>query len=429
MTPRLRKQPKSATSKKLSATVITHPTTSTNTNTDMNNTTSNTSDLVPVTSGPCKLPSHFAQLLRGNGPGNSGHRPLFKGNHELYYLFSVKLMNWIMIHDLEDFLKDDSDIDPVKNLCLFVLIIGCLDGDPLTLVSATAKGDGKRAFELLDEKYLGNFNARKCKHLNEVISLAQQVNEGVPRYISRVDVMIQKGAQFAIFNDTSYYVIRTLQGLLPRYEMFKTTINSNLVLPDWDEFKVRIQNHDQLHSAPKVTQNTSVMQVVASTSNQTDNVPHITKKKKVNFKKFVNKSAPKCDHCYGSDHNSANCNSVKFCNNCNNGSHNTNNCKRIRTQRGRGGRGGAPAGGFTSRGGGRGHHRGWSNARGNNNSGRGGGGGAWHHRGGGGGRGQGFMQGPVHPTQFGNNHNNGYYQNNGNYANFCSPMEEGNQFT
>ena len=89
-----------------------------------------------------------------------------------------------MIHDLEDFLNDDSDIDPVKNLCLFVLIIGCLDGDPLQLVSTTAKEDGKRAYQLLDEKYLGKFNARKCKHLNEVISLAQQqtkVSQGISR--------------------------------------------------------------------------------------------------------------------------------------------------------------------------------------------------------------------------------------------------------
>ena len=152
MSPHTRKSTKSAKQKLSANTVISHPATSTNIDTNMNISAPVNSDLIPAIRNP-KLPAIFAQLLRGHGASNSGHKPLFKGNHDVYYLFSVKLNNWIMIHDLEDFLNDDSDDDPVKNLCLFVLIIGCLDGDPLHLVSITAKGDGKRAIQLLDEKY------------------------------------------------------------------------------------------------------------------------------------------------------------------------------------------------------------------------------------------------------------------------------------
>ena len=417
-------------------TIISHPVISTNN--DNNASTSQDPDPVPVIINPPRIPAHFASLLRGHGSvGNSGYRPLFKGNHEVYHLFSVKLNNWIMIHDLEDFLNDESDDDQIKNLCLFVLIIGCLDGDPLHLVSTTAKGDGKSAYKLLNEKYLGNFNARKCKHLNEVSSLQQFSNEGVPSYISRVDVMITKGKQFGVFNDTSYYVIRTLQGLLPKFEMFKTVINSNLEIPEWSDFKVRIQNHDQLHSAPKINQNASVMNIVANN----DSVPQINKKRKVNFKKFINKSVSKCDNCYATDHTTGNCNSVMFCTNCNNASHYTQNCRRLKigTQRGRGGGGGATGGygrGGHQRGGGRGRPRyphggrGSSNARGGGYGSRGGSTGV-QHRGGGGGGGRGHMHGPpTHSSQFHNQQYQGQqqYQNTGNYANYCNPMEW-NQFT
>ena len=58
------KSSKSATPRKISATtVITHPTTSTNIDTNMDSSTSDNSDLIPAISRPPKLPAHFAQLL------------------------------------------------------------------------------------------------------------------------------------------------------------------------------------------------------------------------------------------------------------------------------------------------------------------------------------------------------------------------------
>ena len=71
-------------------TIISHPVISTNN--DNNASKSLDPDPVPVIINPPRIPAHFASLLRGNGQaGNSGHRPLFKGNHEVYHLFSVKL--------------------------------------------------------------------------------------------------------------------------------------------------------------------------------------------------------------------------------------------------------------------------------------------------------------------------------------------------
>ena len=212
-----------------------------------------------------------------------------------------------MIHELDDFLDNEEDDDSVKNLCLFVLIIGCLDGDPLHLVSTTAKGNGKLAYKLLEQKYMGTYNARKCRSLNELILLKQLPNEDIPTYISRMDIMIQNLDQFSVFNDTSYYVMQTLQGLLPKYEMFKTCINSTKDIPSWSEFKIRIQNYDQLANTPTPTQNTNttVMNVAATTAP----VPQILKKRKVNFKKHLKKTThvpntatKHCTYCNKSNH-------------------------------------------------------------------------------------------------------------------------------
>ena len=279
----------------------TQPSTSQNTATELDNINQNTSL-------PGRLPAHFASLLKGTGTSTGlAHKPLFKGASDTFYLFQIKLRNWIMIHDLEDFLDDDDDDDSVKNLCLFVLIIGCLDGDPLHLVSTTAKGNGKLAYTILEQKYMGTYNARKSRSLNEVIRLKQLPNEDIPTYISRMDIMVQNLQQFSIFNDTSYYVMQTLQGLLPKYEMFKTCINSTKDLPTWSEFKIRIQNYDQLTTTPAITQNTNatVMNVAAGTTP----VPQILKKRKVNFKKHLKKnthmqntSIKHCTYCNKSNH-------------------------------------------------------------------------------------------------------------------------------
>ena len=318
-----------STNKKIS-TVITHNTSETNMSLDQQaqssqtgNTSSNTSHI--------SLPAHFANKLIGNGSSaGKWDGPKFKGNRELYPMFELKLKNYIALYDLETFLESD-DVDNTKNLCLYHLIAQCLDDSPLHLVITQAKFDGRKAFKLLGEKYLGNFLARKIKALNELGALKQQPNESLTAYISRADALFLKLELFGVFNDSTFYVIKTLQGLLPKFDMFKAIINSDSKVPDWHDFKVRIQNHDQLQNATPETQETSIMHVA------TLNSPQINKKKKQSFNKFVKKPKSKCENCFSAEHNTNNCNSIKYCQQCQKSNHNTEDCRYI--SRGPGGRG------------------------------------------------------------------------------------------
>ena len=318
-----------------------------------NNTMSNTNTTT-------SLPEHFAAYLRGMGlhaHKDGGFNPKFKGNRDQYHIFELKLRNYISLHELESFLDSDEK-DDVKNLYLYHLIVQCLDDDPLQLVACQAKNDGRKAYKLLGEKYLGNFNARKICALNELALLKQGKNETISTYISRVDLLIQKLKQFGVFNDTSFYVIKTLQGLDDKYDTFKTVITSTSEIPEWDDFKVRIQNHDQLSKPTADKQNTAIMQITTS------NAPQINKKKKQNTKRFTSKPKEKCSYCFSSDHISSNCNSRKYCKYCNNWSHHTDECKNIKSQISYRGRGRSSRGGRVYRGfrGARGHYSGYRGA-------------------------------------------------------------------
>ena len=178
-------------------------------------------------------------------------------------------------------------------------------------------------------------HARKAKALTELATLQQKSNEALVAYISRADVLKETIAEFDVFNDTSYFVVQTLQGLLKQYEVFKTIIDSAETLPEWDQFKVRIQSHAQLH---KPAENTSQIMLVTNPTT----LPVIQKKRKQNFKKFINKS--KCTKCFSFKHATSQCDSTRWCNYCNNANHDTDFCRIKGNNSNRGGGGGAGRG-------------------------------------------------------------------------------------
>ena len=218
--------------------------------------------------------------LRGSGPASSSLKgPMYIGNMEKFTMFKHKLDNYLMINGLYGTITDEN-CDPSKNLALYLYISSCLDGEPFNLISANAKHDGRKAYKILCEKYTGNIHARKQKAYTELATLKQNPNETISSYISRIDLIAEKISAFGLFNDTSYYVTCAMAGLLPKYEIFRAVIDSQEDYPDWDQFKVRIQNHAQLHHNNETTQ-------IMTVTNQSSTT--ITKKKQNNnYKKFLN---------------------------------------------------------------------------------------------------------------------------------------------
>ena len=316
------------------------------------------------TLGP-SLPSSFISLMRGYG--NSTHSiPTFSGGYDKFNSFINKLDNRLILSDLYKHL-DTPNIPEQQNLALYLCISFCLEGEPFDLISNSAKYNGQLAYKLLKEKYLGNSYARKTKALTQLAQLEQGPNEDVNAFITRADVIISKLEQFKVFNDSSFYVIKVMQGLLPKFEAFKVCINSGEEIPDWNSFKLRLTSHDQLHKA------TSVPKVMNVAVNSVNNyVPTVQKNRKSNFKKYIKN--PKCSMCFSTTHMANQCNSTKWCSFCNNASHDLSDCRNknrnnfANSHRGRGSRGRGGRGNNNNGNRGRGNKSGQNRGRGQNPS-------------------------------------------------------------
>ena len=241
--------------------------------------------------------------LSGNGASAFGLKgPEFRGNDGKFNIFKYKLDNWLMTNDLYKVI-DDETCEPRLNLALYLHIANCLDGEPLNHICANAKQDGRKAYKILCEKYLGNIHARKQKIYTELATLKQKENESISTYISRIDMLIEQISVYKVFNDSTYFVTCAMTGLLPKYEIFKAVVNSSEDYPTWPQFKIRIQNHAQLNTP---TDTSHILAVMAN------NPPvSIVKSKKNNNRKFKNnyhKTANMyCTYCDTKTHFSSDC--------------------------------------------------------------------------------------------------------------------------
>ena len=264
-------------------------------------------DIDPVNTLPIQINDNdLLGSLRGNGTANSGSRiPTFNGKHpEKFTYFLHKLDHYLMINSLYSVI-DDETYDKKYNLALYLHISSCLDGEAFQHVCANANKDGRLAYKLLCEKYHGNRTAQRSKAYLSLSTLKQKENENISSYITRCDTIIEVMKTFNCISDPYYYVQCALEGLLPKFGIFKSVIISHEDYPTWDQFKVRIQNFAQLN---KVEEPTQIMTVSADTTK----MPIVKKKQNNNFKKFLknkNQYEPNmyCTYCDAYSHWSNDC--------------------------------------------------------------------------------------------------------------------------
>ena len=88
---------------------------------------------------------------------------------------------------------------------LYLAIASCLTDQSLDLVSTQAFGLGKKAYMLLDQRFLGNADAREAKTMIDITNVTQSESEGLISYLDCFEVLKNRLDAFNTINKCSFY--------------------------------------------------------------------------------------------------------------------------------------------------------------------------------------------------------------------------------
>ena len=144
----------------------------------------------------------------------------------------------------------DPDITETTNMDLYLAIASCLSEQALDLISTQAFGQGKKAYKLLEQKYLGNADAREAKTMIEITNVTQLDSEDMVSFLDRFEVLKSRLDEFGTINKCSFYTILCIKGLHPKYNTFKNIICTGKT-PMWDIFKENLESYSAMMSLEK----------------------------------------------------------------------------------------------------------------------------------------------------------------------------------
>ena len=107
------------------------------------------------------------------------HRKYFDGHENKYDIREVKFLAYLRLSRLLDVITrpagtdgpEENDVDVARNADLFAEIVQCLDDRSLTLVMRDAKYDGRKAIDILRERYVGKGKPRVIALYTELASV------------------------------------------------------------------------------------------------------------------------------------------------------------------------------------------------------------------------------------------------------------------
>ena len=286
--------------------------------------------------------------------------PQFLGNNKTDFpIWQQRFSIFLTRKGLDKVLEEDNPC-PIQNCQVYADIVDAVDDISLGLILNDAKNDGKKAYNILIDYYLGSHRARKNNTIKDLIRVSLKSNETIIQFTCRVDRMRDTLAQYNL-KDDDLIITCVLNGLPKRFDTFCTIINSVEDFPSWEIFKLKLHsfsdskafnesyspsiissvrdgsgNAGMRHTGaipkhPPPSQTARATEPVAAASaapNEPSNKrsrPTIQKPKLPKYKKN-GKGFKKCTKCLGRSHKTEDCKSNKYCNTCKNYSHDTDRC-------------------------------------------------------------------------------------------------------
>ena len=212
-------------------------------------------------------------------------KPKLSGRKHEFPMWKIRAEAYFTKLDLDDIIFTENP-DPTKNKLFYLELVTLVDNEALQMIASNAPNDGKRAYELLCQYYLGDNNARMVNALHQLSLLRFNTGENIQQFICRCDVLRTTLKSFNMSsNYDSMLVINALNALPDSFKIFKTIINTAPILATWDSFKMQLLNHVSIENANHQTPANSVMHL--STGASDTQIFH--KKPNMKYKKFVTK--------------------------------------------------------------------------------------------------------------------------------------------
>ena len=258
--------------------------------------------------------SIFQPRLSGYGHSTNIKPPMFDNDVYKYVFFKNKLNHYLLMLGIYSAISD-TEISETADMDLYLAIANCLSDSTLDLVSTQAFGQGQKAYRLLNQKFLGNTDAREARTMIDITNILQLESENLNSYLDRFEVLKSRLDEFKTINKCSFFTILCIKGLHPKYATFKDIITTGKT-PTWELFKERVESHAAMMSI---------------SSDKTSKILHISSRDSPNKvgQTYNTQVTQFCKRCLGRNHVSDNCFSKKFCNKCKNASHNTYECSFI----------------------------------------------------------------------------------------------------
>ena len=267
----------------------------------------------------------------GYGPSHLSFskRLYFDGNEENYELWEVKFLAHLRLQKLDKIIDQDGEVDGEKNKDVFSELVQYLDDKSLMLVVQDAKGDGRKAIDILREHYSGSSKPRIISLYCDLTSLKMQTSENVTDYVLRAERAATRLKSAKESVSDSLLIAMILKGLPESFKAFSTVITQNNE-SNFQNFKISLRSNEE---------------------NEKARLSHC--ETETNVMKVSDKKMIKCYKCGNFGHKSFQCraknltdestpssNSTesgrsnwkkRWCSNCKSDTHNTNYCRKNKT--------------------------------------------------------------------------------------------------
>ena len=115
--------------------------------------------------------------------------PQFLGNNKTdFSIWQQRFSIFLTRKGLDKVLEEDNPC-PIQNCQVYADIVDAVDDISLGLILNDAKNDGKKAYNILIDYYLGSHRARKNNTIKDLIRVSLKSNETIIQFTCRVDRM------------------------------------------------------------------------------------------------------------------------------------------------------------------------------------------------------------------------------------------------
>ena len=171
----------------------------------------------------------------------------FSGDPKDWLIFSERFKCILGVYNLDNVLvADHADAnDEAKKKKVYQLLVSAINDETFKVIYADAKNDGKKALEILSERYLGSKSDLEVELLTDLFDVKIQCNEDHTKFISRIDLIKSQLESNNVKLPDKAFTVLALRGLTDsKYDQFCSSVKVHKEWPLWTEFKSLIKVHE-----------------------------------------------------------------------------------------------------------------------------------------------------------------------------------------